>query len=242
MAAQVVEARVKIQSRFKDYYDHISHVHGADPGCVYVREPFKTVDIDYSLDRARGHSVFDGRLIQRYIEDYHLEYVVAGSFVFPALVKYGKSSYDQDLGLQGYIDTTVKILTEAEYPEYLTPPHRYGDSSYVNLPQGERLHELIRAVGAPVFRIREAKHGWHKGKKDGIFIDKLVPVLKDIGFPAVVEAKVIWQDIYTTLTTVLRHDPDKAVPVQLANNARIEKAGFDLKSSFRHPVNAKTVR
>ncbi len=232
---------MRIQSRYKDYYDFISHKFGSDPNCVYVREPFKTVDIDYSLGRAPGQkSIFNGRLVQKYIEDYHLEYVVAGSFVFPALVKYGKSAYDRELNLEGYVDTTVKILTEAEYPEYLS--EHYARTEYVDLPQGEKLHELIRAVGAPVFRIRDVKHGWNKGKKDGIFINQLVPVLKDIGFPAVVEAKVIWQDIYTTLSTVLRRNPDKEVPVQLANDARIEKAGFDLKSSFRHPVNVKKVR
>src|SRR5277367_6388023 len=30
---------MKIVSRFKDYYDHISHRFGSDPDCVYTRKP-----------------------------------------------------------------------------------------------------------------------------------------------------------------------------------------------------------
>lgn len=104
----------------------------------------------------------------------------------------------------------------------------------------DRVEAIIRAVNAPVFLVR----GVHRSERKGsdarartICFDERVPVLKDFGFPALFPPEVIWQDIYTTLTSVLRADPDKAPPVQVAEKYRIEGAGFDLKTSFRHPVN-----
>ena len=38
------------------------------------------------------------------------------------------------------------------------------------------------------------------------------------------------------MNNVLRKSPDKEPPVTIGNDDRIEAAGFDLKTSFRHPI------
>jgi hypothetical protein len=217
---------VKIQSRFKDYYDHISHRFGSDPDTVYVREPIRNnnlIEWPEGAGAVRGGkrcflNTFDTR------HRYTMEFVVAGMHV----VAFG-SSHDG-----------------SGVPEMLGPQHEHllvqswrNESSRPILPDSDQLTALVRRVGHPVFLVR----GWHA--MPGVAghwrleIAERIPVLKDLGFPAIISDQQMWQDIYQTLTTVLRKNPDKEPPVRLANDDRIHAAGFDLKSSFRHPVNEK---
>ena len=229
---------MRIQSRFKDYYDFVSNRYGADPGCVYVREPIENVEVE--AGPAGAH--LGRRLVRRTTpsrDEESLCFLVAGPHVFPVLRRYTRR-VDPHTRDEQIVYRYEALAADDRRIERNT---WRGDDAWVP-PSKAQLDVLIRAVGAPVFLVREClRTGLAREKLVyTAHIYEMVPVMSEMGIPTLVPASTMWQDIYTTLTTVLRHDPDKAVPVQLANNARIEKAGFDLKSSFRHPVNAKKVK
>lgn len=224
---------MKIQSRFKDYYDFISHRFGQDPNCVYVREPFRvgkgrhieTVDVEVGKNFPY---FYQNPYRYRNIGDvsYELEFIVAASHVIPFLrtrVYAGRE--------------TFRMITWLEYDQIFGMGWG-GKPDRPLVPEGEALADLIRKVGAPVFHLRS--NGGYREHTVEVF--RRIPVLQDLGFPAVIPAPVMWQDIYTTLSSVLRKDPDKAPPVTLANDDRVHAAGFDLKTSFRHPINRRVKR
>lgn len=104
----------------------------------------------------------------------------------------------------------------------------------------EQLDPVLRAVGAPVFALADviAKEFPNAARICDVElrVHKRIPVLKDLGLPAYAPPTAVWQEIARVLTSVLRKDPDKQPPCVIANDDRVEAAGFDLVSSFRHPV------
>lgn len=222
---------MRIQSKFKDYYDFISHRYGSDPGCTYLRGKIDVNGVDWS--KFPLGSAFCSTLAKS-VSDYEMEFVVAGPHVVPILCR--------QVAVYG-CDPNDRRYQEIATP--LRPAHGHlliqgmsnrPASAFPRELSKSALEDLIRLVGHPVFRVRDrAKYGT-------IVVAENTPILKDIGFPSLFAPEVIWQDIYTTLTSVLRRDPDKAPPVEVSEKIRIEYAGFDLKSSFRHPVNPKKVK
>lgn len=234
---------VRIQSKFKDYYDHISHRFGSDPNCVYLRGRLNDGQRygDVTVDACGCEDgLFSRRLKQAKLPDsvqQSLVFLVAAGHVFPLI--------DTDTFIHG--DTVATDHHEHTYEIIGNKDDRietrtFGDPM-IDPPSKDKLENLTRAVGTPVFLVKKVEQRW-ENKKAGwnVIIDERVPVLSDLGVPSHMPAEQMWQDIYTTLTSVLRKDPDKEVPVTLGNDIRVQKAGFDLKSSFRHPVNQKKVK
>lgn len=220
---------MRIKSPFKDYYDFVSYRFGEDPDCTYLRRPFHYQRCfvewdarDHFRDTLRGDLRTSGRLA--------IQFVVAGSRAVPVLRRYDRDT--MELLVEAHDE-----LLEIDWKKQVVRPA---------LPTGERLAELIRFVGAPVFLVNERySEIIHRPKRrvvKGLRLDSAIPVLADIGFPSVVPAEQMWQDIYATLTNVLRPNPDKAPPVTVGEKYRIEAAGFDLKTSFRHPVKLKDIK
>lgn len=220
---------MRIQSRFRDYYDFISHRFGQQPDVVYVRDKIKETNILFPSGRA-GRVLPDVKRMFRDDVRGHIDFVVAAQRVIPLYVVHDQTF---DVETNQYNPATVTY-------EWLGPQHRrlvkdFHEDVFARLlarPPSPRLPDLIRAVGAPVFYVTDQQG-------DHIVVAERVPVLKDLGFPAHIAPEVMWQEIFSTLTDVLRKNPDKEPPVMLSNNDRIHAAGFDLKSSFRHPVNQK---
>lgn len=100
------------------------------------------------------------------------------------------------------------------------------------LPEIDR--RLHRKLGAPIL--------W-KYKKDINGGPSLVmPLLANIsGFSGLYPAEKIYRDIYNFLLAQ-KSSPDANPPVSVDNAAKIAKHGFDIKKSFRHPVNARPKR
>lgn len=206
---------MKIQSRFKDYYDHISHRFGADPNVVYVRRPFSGIDVSIQL--------VDSHFFRSTLKDEtyrSMEFVVAGPHVFPVI--------------RSYLKNTVSILNKDHDP-FLKKNWRGDDVELPSLPGVKKLQALVKEVGQPVFYVRRNPRG-------NLSLLHDIPILKDIGLPGIISPEQMWQDIYSTITNVIRPNPDKAPPVEVDNLHKIYAAGFDPKSSFRHPVNLKKLK
>lgn len=248
---------MKIQSKYKDYYDYISHKFGADPNTVYVRNtipisekidlrklPSWKSDTDYYHRDTNARVFYDSLAGNRDEYDksgrltlsYKLQFVVVGDHVIPVVKETKPGWMDADHIVQKESYEKFEPLSSA-HSHLLTPkPSRYLVDlrpRMPSLPSSAQLQELIRAVGVPVFRILE------RDRRDRLHIAEKVPNLSDMNIPSVLPAEAAWQSIYTTLTSVLRIDPDKAPPVVVGEKYRIEAAGFDLKTSFRNPVNPK---
>ena len=231
---------MKIVGKFKDYFDYISHQLGADPSVVLFRKPIKIDDSSVLAPFAQAF-VFRDYVYPSdpYAPHYSAEYLVAGAYVFELARITTREATDPKLHLPDhYRDVvTCEVYDAARHAAMLrgeTPfevRHGFGKSVVTKTPDAAQLRDLIRAVGAPVFIVCEYR--------EGIRIEERVPCLKDCGIPALVPAQVMWQNLYTTLTSVLRRDPDKEPPLTISNSDRIEAAGFDVKTSFRHPVNPK---
>lgn len=235
---------MKIQSKFRDYYDFISHLYGADPNAFFDRQAF--VQESVVLPPRRGHA---DRSFEKFSQGYYLAgedgwqiaHVVVGSIVVTTMER---AWWDNKRNCHLHIP---EALLDVERHEAALQDEwdgkRRGRRAKPSGKRGQQdfdpsdVEYLIRAVGVPVFRV--LGFDGVLGDKRRLKIDGRAPVLKDIdGFTAKYPPEIVWQSIYTTLTSVLRVDPDKAPPVQVGEKYRIEGAGFDLKTSFRHPVNS----
>lgn len=90
--------------------------------------------------------------------------------------------------------------------------------------------ELHQELQSPVL--------WKKSKLPDGTTCLLMPNLSKItGFSGCYPPDKIYRDIYNFLQT-MRKSPDADPPVNVDNQSKILKHGFDLKKSFRHPVNS----
>jgi hypothetical protein len=54
--------------------------------------------------------------------------------------------------------------------------------------------------------------------------------------PAFVPATEMYQNLAYFMGNLMNVSPDKAPPVEVSNNQKILKSGFDLVKSFRHRI------
>lgn len=220
---------MRILSKFTDYYDFVSKRYGADPNVTYLRSEIK-------LDRVVWHRGWkDGLLRDRLkterdggLRGGYLTFVIAAKWCVPFLCSYASCGPDP---------MTQLVFPQHDYlfcERMRTVKRRVADRPI--LPEGAVLEDLIRLVGAPVFVVRE----WDiaaTSENPLLKIDARVPRLADLGFPALVPPEQMWQEVYSTLQNVIRTSPDRTPPVEVGNEYKIHAAGFDLKTSFRHPIN-----
>jgi hypothetical protein len=216
-----------IQSKFKDYYDHIGLRYGQDPQIVYERKPLKDTglfgtplgdffkQIPYVRQTRKTPDEF---------KQYTVQYLVAASRVIPFIVK-EQFSWDDPANFASMAEYKRNYLDKiGEWGQRYCPQF---DLPNCGVPD-DVLRQVIKLVGAPVFLLFPCDV-WQHGFKTW---DR-IPVLADWGVPSLVPPEQMWQAIYGVLQNVLRDNPDKNPPVLLTNDSRIQKAGFDLVTSFR---------
>ena len=217
---------MKIRAKFKDYYDFVGRRYGEDPDCVYNRGPLPE---KLSFPWPREDCSFSVSFKYSNPKDYYVSFVVAGPHVIPFM----------DFGwhfVEGIYTHHLDLLLP-KYEGFLGNEYMPDcfNGKPVCYPDVERLQDLIRLVGAPVFLVKpRARHG-----SGPVTVDSRIPNLGNLGFASFVSPGQMWQDIYTTMTSVLRKNPDKEPPLTVNNEERIQAAGFDLKTSFRNPINKR---
>jgi hypothetical protein len=130
------------------------------------------------------------------------------------------------------------VLNEERHPKFvksLTKKTYFDekrDVSYYVGYEDPQLIEISRKIGAPVFIIEG--YNWdYKTRETNLRIAGNVPILSDLGIPAIYPAEQIYQDIAYFLGNKMHPSPDLAPPVEIADKDRIVQHGFDLKHSFR---------
>lgn len=247
---------MRINSKFKDYYDYIGHKFGQDPDVVYNRGPIPKAE-EYQFGY-RPDLLWRSSFIERQnclywvvedlfrknsetsdptIKDQFL-YVCAGELIFPYIQReIFREEWDQNAKKMVSGLSTIEHIQVSEgiVRQYLGAGwegeraiSRY-EAGLEKLKRG--LPEIQRELNAPVFEIYRGFNGVH--------VSQYPPRLADFDIPSRVSAQDMWQNIYSTMTNVLRKNPDKEPPVKISNQDKIVKAGFDLKTSFRNPINQK---
>lgn len=228
---------MKIISKFKDYYDFISHQYGQDPLVVYERRSLSNDQIFIPRKRLSDralNAIYPVRLKRgSYRRNkwqpspaQHTDTVtlVAGKYVFPILRR-----HDPVTG----VVTSHEIMAQATHGALVETGWRFDKRVDPLLPAYEPpeevVEEVIRAAGMPVFAV-------HNVEMQTVVLAERVPILAEWGVPALIPASEMWQNISHLLSNVLRRSPDKEPPCTVNNAERIQAAGFDEKTSFRHPV------
>jgi len=232
---------VRILSPFHDYYDGVQQ-HGADPNTIYLR---KTEETDFR-DFPAPISCWEVRNIGGVDLNTDVQPILigfCGKFYFlfrvcpPSgeishhititgahnrLISLGKTKRQQELIAEGLEKFKQQkpgkfywwwraFISEKHIAEWLkrTPG---SDNPFIKL-------------NAPVFKAE--KTGWRRGRR---FTVEVNPMLKDIGFPGVVDAWTAYQTIHSYITGPLAIKMD---PPQIIDDVTLaESKGFN-KESFR---------
>jgi hypothetical protein len=233
---------VKIRSKFKDYYDFVGKRYGEDPDVVYSRGAIAVGD--FKMDEIKigryNHNFASSYMKPKQSDPdrttYALELLVAGELVFPMVRMTTRHSDPYEL-LGGAWDTVAYRHLDPPTLFWMQGSYRYDGEAKVWKKFQEslasyrpKLREAIVKLNAPVYLYT------------ALGVEPRVPILSEFDIPSRVRPEDMWQNIYSCHTNLLRKNPDKAVPVQLADKDRIVKAGFDLKTSFRNPINPKPKR
>lgn len=99
---------------------------------------------------------------------------------------------------------------------------------------GQNVLDLARAVGQPVFSIRDFICDSRKGKVTIALIDKKIPKLADYGFPS----EFLPEDMYNKIDYFVRNlvhvVPDKLMKNTMTDAEKVHAHGFDAIVSFRN--------
>lgn len=208
-----------IISKYKDYYDYISNIYGCDKSITYKR---------LSID---GDSLVEQEIADKKVRE------------LPGLYRNNKFDYfDYTIAwlcICGYYYLICKhkdqpdfdVISKQNYPlvyDYLFRENTYYQNrieNYVGVFD-RSLVDIHKQIQQPVFTL--------KRRCGELVVDSEIPKLKDIAWiKQNISPQQMWQNIYYFISNEIRTNPDKNPPVQLSNNDKIVKAGFDLKTSFR---------
>lgn len=204
---------MKIISRFKDCYDHISHVFGVDEKIVYVRDIIphtevvssdipgyrKLCELNHSLVQCEVNKTIEFTIIVIVDKMY---FVVGGS------------------GVERVVDPNGQTMNSRYF---------FRDKSHTDT---EMILSFTKKVGVPVYRIKRIRRD---GDKLVATIDSKTPRISDIrGLVGMLDAQQTYQSIAYAIANQLKPSPDTSPPIEIDDKYKIVAAGFDLKQSFRH--------
>lgn len=231
---------MKIKSSFKDYYDHVAHKYGGgDPNVVYVRHRLKPlvdlgvlkydegIPFDFKVKRDLHLIEATKSYLNTEYQDYKFKYLVIAAKWYLLVSRSTEEKFH--------------VLSKEKHQklvETLTKRKRWSqqrDFGYYVGCEDPQLIDLSRLVNTPVFIIAGYERFW-KLKKVLMKVEGNIPILADLGIAAIYPAEQIYQDLAYFVGNKIHESPDANPPVSVSNKDKILQFGFDLKTSFRHPV------
>ena len=232
---------MKISSKLPDYYDNVAWTYGGgDPKIRYERRDFDSDELGTCLDRIAmkiKSREIEGPLSVRCHRDMHNNYseklLIVGERVYTV---FSVPSYvSHDYGPPKYFlpDATHEIITKDR--SHLRDWKKDGPRIlYRKSPDAVK---LCRLVGQPVFWIAHQYYPnakWIDREDHFIEIAKEIPRLCRIkNFAKLYPANQIYQDLSYVIGNLMHEPPDDNPPIQVEEKIRLQKKGFDLKTSFR---------
>lgn len=231
---------MKIQSQFKDYYDHVAHIYGGgDPKVLYLRNRLGEVEKFHSDIFVKGLHFTQSEIPDTRFETLIREFQHKAKWLAIA----GKlylilTPYTPFATLRAPAPENWTVLNETRHSqvwEYLHahPRRRYSwahNEVTINYLGYEipAVLELSRKVNSPVFTFTV--------DRGNVQVDGNIPILSTLGIPALISAEQIYQDIAYFLGNTMHGSPDTMPAVKMTDKEKISAAGFDLKQSFRHRI------
>ena len=228
---------MKIKSQFKDYYDYVAHVYGGgDPKITYVRNRLShLVDKSGRIQIATNHRVHTfppyGLSFEERMATPFKWMVVAGRYFLMVgeRLEFGDGNW-KILDKHTHEWLWARMFPKKKKWWATERPSYYLDS------EAPELIDISRDLGAPVFCITDVGVPKRLSQERLLTIEEDIPVLSETGLPSMIPAEQMYQDISYFLGNKIHPSPDLDPPVKISDKDRIMQAGFDLKTSFRHPV------
>ena len=232
---------MKIQSKFKDYYDYVEYLYsqeGGDPSNTYVRKELTQTDhLDSScvyVNVNETDNIPDVPSRRTYEE------------ILPWIFKWCSVCGELYLLVSKESSTPDWRLITEDHPSL-----RMVHSSHRRWFEEVKMEDILsvpnkscvsvsRQLQIPVYVIETTQsHPWlrvsgHK-KSSQVVVSREIPNLGKLGFASLIPAEQMYQNISMFLAS-LRDSPDSAPPVNVSDKDRLTQKGFDAKISFRGKV------
>lgn len=242
-----------IVSKFKDYYDHISHQYGGgDPKVVYDRRPHAGAISEYKV-RGKVYDRHEQSFF--YVRPTYLPLFETPSrhWTDPSEPHRSKFLQESDRWETSWISvagtiypvvgrrhSTTMLSTDPEdqaippavvYPghplwERLRPANQRSLQPYPD----NAMIEVHRLANMPVLMITSL----HMGDRNQLAVECKVPILREYGFASIVDPGIIWQTIAYFVGNVMHENPDMMPRTEMTDKEKLLAAGFDARQSFRH--------
>lgn len=218
---------MKIQSRFKDYYDYVPQLYGGgDPKIVYVREPLTEFnESGFRPSVSLKHKVYyhlpDPFSRNSRFENYRFSVLVIMDRPFMMISKAQACVFDD-----------WKIYNWDENFLDLKDRHYFWSDITYQYPKGERSDNILaltKKVGTPVYLIESAYQ-----RTNDVSIQSEIPILNHLGVASFYPAVQLYQDLAYFIGNTMKDSPDTKPPVVVDDLTRLQQYGFDKKVSFRH--------
>lgn len=211
---------MKIISKIPDYYDYISKIYGEDDKIVFNRNleldfsEFKIPDVmnPYNLCK-----YIELKLPFQFVRKTDCTYVLLIYCGIPFLYRYSIFDFKEEY----HYCKNAKNEFSNGYMRYYINQYDYLEK--VN----PFLLELHKKLKSPIFTINNF---FYHDKIPITLISKKIPILSQYHFQNIREPEICWQEISQFISL---HFNSNDPPLELNNNEKIIKAGFDLKKSFR---------
>lgn len=222
-----------IKSRFRDYYDHVSHLYGGgDPNVIYLRD--RLVDMKHGLHKKLEVDFPEKKNLRKspYIDMKSAFY----GYNFKWLVVTG--CYYLILEPMNAIESGYKIFNEKNFPSVwnsyknrVIPFYMRESFDFTDHTPDQTLINLSKKIGQPVFTIPSF---FIPSSPDIIGIDAEIPNLGELGMASVVSPQTMYQDIAYFIGNTIKDSPDMMPPTKMTDLEKVEQHGFDKRVSFRH--------
>lgn len=223
---------MKIKSKFKDYYDFVSHIYGGgDEKIIYNRDrinPLRNNGLEESI-KIKNNKISS---LPYNIGQYHTSDKIKFKWLVVNAKCYLLVGYQLEFGFTEY-----HVLNEKDDIDFLNHigiSQRYYWNSYkrtcitdFNGVYSDELLNVSRELNQPVFIIDSVFH-------QEIVVNNRIPNLGELGFASIIKSELLYQEIAYFLSNVMVESADIKAPVEVDNKDKIQQAGFDLKQSFRH--------
>ena len=223
---------MKIQSRFRDYYDYVAHQYGGgDPKITYVREPLTELN-----DSGFRPSITVNHKLDLHVPDKRGWNNRFAGYNFKVLVIMDRAFLTIEDCACPSLDKVYNFSFEHKIYDFETNPLKLQDKRFlwsdgnINYPRGQaskEVLELTKKVGAPVYMIEAIG-------RENVYIQSEIPQLGKLGIPAVYSAEQLYQDMSYFMGNTIYDNPDINPPVSIDDKTRLMQHGFDIKQSFRH--------
>lgn len=216
---------MKIISKFKDFYDHISYIYGKDPKVTWERKLFNDHFPLFTPDTfSKKELELDGLHIPSNCK-YEFRWLIVCGKQYLLFRKSESPKTSGDIWTaykdSEEVEDYVRIYKNSKrinwsYWSTKPPEHYMGQFYQKNL-------DFCIKHKSPIIVTEGSK-----------FVTDS-PILGNIvNFVSMYSAEQIYQDISYFLSNQINGSPDINPPVSIDNNGKIEAHGFDLKQSFRH--------